>query len=168
MFNNPTPKEEEEIVPEFKYPITEILILPRPEFDEVNNFWNVLKDRKSSRHFKQISLNEISKVLWASAKVNELIVQDNGYILSHRASPSAGARHPIDIIILSPCLNGASSFYYYNPFEHSLNKLNLDDFILHQFKNHLNSIMELQESTIFWFLGHPTRTESKYQDSISY
>jgi len=167
MFSNPFPKKEEDQLSAFIYPIIETVVLYAPDYIEPIDFWDVLKNRRSSREFQRLSLNEISKILWMSAKVHKLNVQDNGYILTQRPNASAGARHPIDIIVLSPILNSSVSFYYYNPFEHSLNKLNLEDNFIQQLRIHVNSILDVNDSTIIWFIAHPSRTEAKYDDAVS-
>lgn len=111
-------------------------------------------------------LEDIGNILWSSCKVKDTFMQNNGFILTHRPSPSAGARHPIDILVSSQIL-GTSQFYYYNPFEHSLNKLKLNEANVLSFDNHLNNIMDRNKGTIIWFIAHPSRTEAKYNNSMS-
>lgn len=77
------------------------------------------------------------------------------------------ARHPIDIIVASPVLNRLNSLYYYNPFEHSLNQLNLLKSYTDDFINHINSVLNTENSTIIWFIAHPNRTDAKYNNSAS-
>jgi SagB-type dehydrogenase family enzyme len=166
MYSNPTPKKDEDKAIVFNYPITQILELTKPRDIESINFWEVIENRRSTREFRELSLDEISNVLM-SAKVKEIFVQNDGYILTHRSSASAGARHPIDIIVLSPILDSFKSFYYYNPFLHSLNKLGFESNIIEQFQDHINSILFSDKATIFWFVAHPDRTEAKYLNALS-
>ena len=167
MFSNPNPKGTPGISSVFNYPIIDTLKLIKfPDLEPIN-FWDVVKNRKSTRVFSELSLDKINKVLWASAKVKEIFVQDDGYVLTRRPSASAGARHPIDIIIQSPILDDIETFYYYNPFVHSLNKLRLKDKLIREFRNHVSSILNLNQATIMWFIAHPVRTEVKYDNSSS-
>lgn len=167
MWDNPRPKPNEQIPDSFSYPIVETLKLPTPVHFPRNDIWEILRNRKSSRTLNSLSMEEIGMVLWASSKVMQLVVQENTYVLTHRPSASAGARHPIDIILSSPILNGNKSFYYYNPFAHTLNRLSLDINVLKKFQQHVNSILDVSNATVFWFMAHPSRTEAKYDNSAS-
>lgn len=173
MQNNPRPKNQEDTPSRFHYPIKEIIRLPHLTSSHFNStdFWEILSKRKSTRNFQQITLDIINKILWSSAKVKELYVQDNGYILSHRAYPSAGARHPIDILIQSETLGNENSLYYYNPFEHSLNKLESNTILMKGLRDHVNSLFDpnsnSEKGTIFWFLAHIDRSGAKYENPIS-
>ena len=167
MLNNPFPKKQEAIVEVFEYPIECTIKLPKPKSLNQINFWDVVESRKSVRLFRKLSIEDIGKILWVSAKVKNLRVQSNGYILTKRPSASAGARHPIDICILSPILDDSKKFYYYNPFEHSLNKLTFKNDKIKDLKSHLMSILEIDQVTIFCFVAHQKRTEAKYGNPIS-
>lgn len=164
--NNPSLREQESNPTVFSYPICDTVRLLAPSNLKPINFWDVINNRRSNRSFQQLSLQQISNLLWVSAKVKNISVQENGYILTQRPNASAGARHPIDIIILSPLLEN-DCFFYYNPFEHSLNKLLLDDKLIEEFTNHLDAIIKVTNGTIIWFIAHPSRTEAKYNDPLS-
>lgn len=163
MKDNPIPKKEEDFPIRIDYPIVQTVKLDRSTHYPPLNFWDVVNNRMSSRNFRKLSLDEIGSALWAASKVKSLSIQENGYILTHRPASSAGARHPIDIIILSATLN-CKEFHYYNPFDHSLNKLRLENFLVDDFLNHVESIIPYGEGTIVWFICHPDRTSAKYEN----
>jgi SagB-type dehydrogenase family enzyme len=167
MLNNPGKKKEYNVPGEFIYPIEETINLTRPTNFPPINFWDVLDNRKSHRNFRKLSLEEISKVLWSAAKVKEIQGQADGYMLTRRPSASAGARHPIDILIISPALENNQNIYYYNPFDHSLNKLGIEKQVLTEFSHHANSILSIYEGSLVWFLSHPDRTSTKYDNPLS-
>ena len=160
---NPFPKDNEDEPLVVNYPIINTLKLDQPSHYTPINFWDVLNKRNSKRTFRELSLHEISTLLWASSKVKNLAVQENGYILTYRPSSSAGARHPIDLVVMSPTLH-SKEFHYYNPFDHSLNKLSLSNFSTADFLNHVASIIPVGEGTIIWFICHPHRTSAKYEN----
>lgn len=161
--NNPTPRDKEEQPLQINYPIVNTLQLDKPIHFKPINFWDVIDNRNSTRNFRRLFLEEISAVLWASSKVKSLSLQENGYILTKRPASSAGARHPIDLIVISPTLN-CKDLHYYNPFDHTLNKLNLTEFPLDDFLNHVSSIISLVDGTVVWFICHPHRTSAKYDN----
>lgn len=164
--DNPIPKNKSGSPKLFIYPITDKIKLDKPFFTERVDLVQTILQRRSSRVFSTLSINQISKVLWISAKVFSCEIAESNYILTHRPSPSAGAIHPIDIIITLPN-NSDKQFCYYNPFEHSLNILKTNQESHKLFIDHLNNIVPINNSTIIWFLAHPGRTESKYENASS-
>lgn len=62
---------------------------------------NVLERRKSERSFGAMSLESLSAVLVRSGRVLEWSDSADGYQISHRPAPSAGARHPIEMKIIA-------------------------------------------------------------------
>ena len=166
MFNNPEPQKDIENVPQFLYPISETIRLAIPTLFPSTSFIDVIKERKSSSDFKGLSIDQLSHLLWLSCKVKDIAIDSTGYILTHRPSASAGGRHPIDVLVLSPIL-GNSAVYYYNPFEHTLNKLYLREKDLVELQLHVNESIALGDATLLWLLAHPTRTTAKYNNAVS-
>lgn len=162
---NPSPKEVEETTSAFRYPGSEKLLLQRPQALLQNNFFDLVHQRQSDRKFKPLLAQQLEDLLWYSAKILKTFTQKNGYILSHRPSPSAGARHPIDIIVAKP--NNKMILEYYNPFDHSLNPISIDYSLVSKFINHVNKGIEIQQGTLIWFLAYPDRTTAKYNHAES-
>lgn len=167
MTSNPSPKKIEGNNIPFIYPILETQSLPKPDQFPDISFVRVLDERRSERSFSELSKDNLSTALYLSAKVKNVLIQENGFVLSQRPTASAGARHPIDILVISPSLFSNNAIYYYNPFEHSLAKLNIDKNIFNDLKEHINSIVPVKNGTILWFVAHPNRTEAKYDHAIS-
>ncbi len=163
--NNPFPKDNEGKARNFVYPISHTIMLEVPKEKKEPNLFQAIKDRSSIREFNPITVERISAVLWYSARIVAYTIQDNGYILSKRPSPSAGARHPIDIIVALP--GSIREFFYYNPMNHTLNKLDLDANLASEFIMHINHLLDSASATIVWFIAHPDRTEAKYNNSES-
>ncbi len=130
-------------------------------------FGDVISNRKSVRQFHAVSLAQLSELLWYTAKVKSFHLQENGYILTHRGTPSAGARHPIDIIVYQPNLLGSEYFYYYNPFNHSLNPLLGSEKLSAGLVPHIDLIVPLQQGMLIWFVAHQERTSAKYENAAS-
>lgn len=160
---NPKIKQVESLVPVFNYDILETIKLTSSITPLSVSFDKVVLDRKSSRDFKQITFQQLSDVLWYAAKVKHSFLQENGYILTHRGSPSAGARHPIDIVISNTNLLTCRNFYYYNPFQHSINKLANSDSGSSSFFRHIDEFVDSSNATIVWFVAHKNRTAAKYK-----
>lgn len=167
MLNNPTPKSEQTAPVIFFYPVGEVIKLDRPDDLPDIRLLEVIEQRRSGRNFQKRTLVEIGNLLWLSAKVKNISVLENGYVLSQRPSASAGARHPIDIILCTPDLKNGRVLYYYNAFEHALQELTVDKMQVDGFLSHINEAIEIRNATILWFVAHPDRTSVKYEDALS-
>lgn len=162
---NPTSKDTEDVVSPFAYPISYTKRLPRLSHHYLSDFFELTRLRTSEKNLKDLSASQLSDLLWYAAKVINTHYQENGYILSHRPSPSAGARHPIDLLIITPSEN--SVFQYYNPFDHSLNSLKLDETLFAEFFAHINSNITIGKGTVIWLIAHVNRTSAKYDNPVS-
>jgi SagB-type dehydrogenase family enzyme len=165
--NNPEVKKNEDPVTPFNYQIQHTLKLPQNITPLPARFDEVVTKRASVREFKGLTLQQVSDILWYTAKIKKISLQENGYILTHRGVPSAGARHPIDIIVINSALFGSEDLYYYNPFEHSLNQLITLNKNKEVFLKHINEIVDITDATIIWFVAHTDRTSAKYQNATS-
>lgn len=164
MKSNPINRSEEWHVIPFAYPIVDTLSLKR-EFNPADaNLFDVLNRRRSYRVFESLTVEEVSAILWFSSKVKTISVELTGYISTQRPSASAGARHPIDILVASKFHNSLFTLFYYNPFDHSLSKLSIDEAVVDEFIVHLRTVINFKEGTILWFVAHPDRTEAKYEN----
>lgn len=159
---NPKPKIKEDEPFPFEYHILRSIKLSRKIRPLPISFDRIIETRRSVRTFKPRTLQDVSDILWYVAKVKSTFQQENGYILTHRGTASAGARHPIDIIISNPKLLHSELFYYYNPFEHSLNQLANSSGDMPAFIGHINQIVDMTNATLVWFVAHPSRTSAKY------
>jgi len=160
---NPFPKDIENTVRPFGYPIKQTIRLKAPTANREMNFFDIVHQRKSLRNLTALSDAQIHELLWYSSKVLSVHYQNNGYILSHRPAPSAGARYPIDLIVIFPCKDVA----YYNPFEHTLNFLSLDQSVIDSLIKHIEDSITINDAPLLWFIAHPDRTNAKYGNADS-
>jgi SagB-type dehydrogenase family enzyme len=164
---NPQPRTTEEKVASFEYPVQYTFKLPAAISAIPTRFDEIISKRKSTRDFSGITLQQLSDILWYTAKVKKTFVQDNGYILTHRGTPSAGARHPIDMLIINEELFNTNLPHYYNPFEHSLNRLGVPQQTVKNFITHVDEVVPKTNATLIWFIAHPKRTAAKYENPES-
>ncbi|UEG51393.1 SagB family peptide dehydrogenase [Mucilaginibacter daejeonensis] len=163
---NPHVKLTEEPVTGYEYQLGDRIKLSCPETLLMIPFGKVITNRRSTRKFNAVMLTQLSQLLWYTAKVKNLHLQENGYILTHRGAPSAGARHPIDIIVYNSTMFHREHFYYYNPFDHSLNLI-MNEVVIAPFIIHINKIVNIGRGTLLWFVAHSQRTNSKYENADS-
>lgn len=159
---NPIPKQNPIKYQPFIYPTTNKIVLTRKFEKRENDFLEIFLARKSIRDLSEISLLELSELLFYGAKVRYTQEDDSKTFISKRAAPSAGGRHPIDLLVSPYFQNDSRKLFYYNPIDHSLNSLKIDNSILGLFLNEINNNIPLQQSTVIWFSIQKEKTGSKY------
>lgn len=162
---NPSVKPVEEPVSGYEYALGERVKLSKPIKPLNSPFGEVISSRKSSRQFNTITVAQLGEVLWYTAKVKSFHQQENGYLITHRGTPSAGARHPIDILIYNSAIFNNDHFYYYNPFDHSINQVTHSNTA--PLIQHVNQIIPIDNGTLLWFVAHQQRTAAKYEHAES-
>jgi len=164
---NPEPRKQTKNISLFNYPIEENLILRKPKVKPKIPFFDVLRNRKSERNFSRLSIDKISNVLWYSAKVKKVIATHKGYIITTRNLPSGGSLHPIDIFVSLPNTIKKRNIFYYNPFIHSLAKLNVNHSLLLHFFSNINNCLNCKNATIIWFGAFSSIVDAKYKNPLS-
>jgi SagB-type dehydrogenase family enzyme len=161
---NPKPRNNDSKIHHYTYPIDTILTLSNASNNIYTNFFEVLSSRTSERTFKKMSEQDLSNLLWHSAKIKRIHVKPNSEILIHRASPSAGGNHPIDILISPSQTLKKRKLYYYNALTHKLGNLKIDKSTLYNFFLEIDSCLASKNATIVWFSAMPNIISSKYQN----
>lgn len=75
--------------------------LPPPEETLAISVGSALTSRRSTRHFDPLDPRALSTLLYHSARIHDFLPSEDGYPATARAAPSAGARHPIDLILVA-------------------------------------------------------------------
>ena len=162
---NPKPKNRETVFPALELPFNDVIELPFPQELPIMNFAEVLDLRRSSRDFNSISFEALSEVLYLSAKVKRENILESGFRTSFRPSPSAGGRHPIDILVSSESLFRNKQLHYYDPYAHQLKAVSFKLELCDKLMAHLlESFPGSENATILWMVAFPERTESKYDN----
>jgi SagB-type dehydrogenase family enzyme len=163
---NPKPRKILLKTKDFSYPIVDTMVLSRPTKIKEASFFKTVLSRRSANSFNGISGLRLSQLLYFSAKAFEIGFSDTGDMISRRPAPSAGGIHPIDIIVWSPSIE--PGLHYYNPVDHSLNKLSLNPSLINKFVEQTHSIKDSsKKATILWMIAHKYRTNAKYNNSES-
>lgn len=165
---NPTPKENPEVFCSDIYLVTNKKELPENQQPIDSDFFTVLKRRRSSNKIGRLTDQDLSNVLSHAVRPVSLAASQDGYYTSLRPSPSAGARHPIDILIINPnAVETDDKIQLYNPLDHSLNSIEIDSHELKKFIDHVNKNKQIQDSTLIWFSIQKGKTSSKYHNPES-
>jgi len=125
------------------------------------NFFNVVERRRTRRIFRNVTERLLSSFLWWTAHTQKAERQYNGFIVEYRPTPSAGGRHPIDLLLIRKTHTGWQAWLY-EPMTHRLLLLRLPSRARHRLVQEANKLIPIQRATIIWLVSQPARTTSKY------
>lgn len=163
---NPKPKNTNDEFHPFKYPLSSKVKLKRDFKIREVKFLEVLLTRRSSRNLNYISLEDIAELLYYTNKIQSIEFDDSGFLISKRTVPSAGARHPIDILVSFPSKNNRT-LQYYNPIDHSLSELSIPKELQLSFFSEVNKNLPTGNCCLIWFSIQTNKTKSKYKNAES-
>lgn len=141
-------------------------ICPLPAFSGVltQPFSEVLDTRMSQRQFGVADEQQLGAFLWHACRTRGVGASELGFDLEHRASPSAGAIHPIHIVVKRP---GDDRWWLYQPKTHELVELKQAAGKLAGLYEHSLNVLEGDGAIRLLFLAEPGKTLGKYQDGCS-
>ena len=165
--SNPVPREPEVRYSEFQYNIEEEIYLSEPGISVDAPFLRVLGARHSKRTFKAVSAERLNALLWHSARAIIITPPRYGSPWQHRPAPSAGGRHPIDLLIIREPRD-SNSLFLYDPIAHGLYRLRVSETsCLYQLVDLTSQVIPLGGATIILFGAQFARTQSKYENGES-
>ena len=152
-----------EYVP-FVYLSLEKITLPRiTSSKHQNDFLDVLRERRSVKQLGECAIEKLSEILFHAVKPYSVCKDDYDMTVYRSASPSAGGRHPIDILVGLPENEGRRLFLY-EPLSHSLRRLDIPVELQQEFFDDVNQTLLMGDSVLIWFSIQYMRTASKYTD----
>lgn len=163
----PSPRAEEIPYAEFCYETAGRLFLPEPTAaGSASSFLDVLNRRRSRRSFGSPSLEQMSALLWYSARVLHASMP-RWPRWQQRPFPSAGGRHPVDIILMR--MPGYSQdVLLYDPFAHAVSFI-----VMHERRcvedllAKTDAVVPVGDATVIWFVAQFDRTLSRYDNGES-
>lgn len=120
-------------------------------------------ERRSVREFTRPALSAISTLLWHSARRQESLASPAGFDLHLRPVPSAGAIHPVHILVEHP---SEGTWTRYDPTTHALDHLAEQRGLL-ELRESSRAYIDPGPGTLVLFAAEPGLTEAKYGDAAS-
>lgn len=161
---DPSPKAVPDRYAPIGWPLGEVCQLT--PFWEVPNrsLGEVFEARVSHREFGLLGEKELSAFLWIACRTRGVGPSELGFDLEHRAAPSAGAIHPIHIVVKRPA---DDRWWLYESRAHHLVELKYAHTKLSGLYEASCSVLDAELATRFLFLAEHGKTLAKYQDGCS-
>jgi len=163
---NPHPRDHEEPFHETHFSVSGFRYLEVPSRPSDVSIWEAIERRTSRRGLRQIDAGSLSALLWFTAKTRLTKHDVGGLKWQRRPVPSAGGRHPIDILVIEQPQHPTLAVY--DAAAHALcdlavaNAENLRNAI-----RVINDVTMNTEGAILLFAANFGRTMAKYQHGES-
>jgi hypothetical protein len=161
---DPLPRTIPEPYAPVKWDVGEVCSLPSSFGAISRSFSEILDGRVSHHKFGALGDDQLSKFLWMACRTRAVAPSKLGFDLEHRAAPSAGAIHPIHVVIKRPSDN---RWWLYEPRAHKLLELKQATTKFVGLYDHSLKVLEDKQATRFLFLAEPDKTLGKYQNGCS-
>lgn len=155
-----TPKGYEPL----EWKLGEACSLPVPNEALAQPFSEVLDARTSLRQFSAVHDQQLGTFLWHACRTRGVGPSNLGFTLEHRAAPSAGAIHPIHLIVRRP---NEHRWFLYKPNTHQLVELICATERLAGLYEFSLQVLGAEEATRILFLAEPGKTLGKYKNGSS-
>lgn len=161
---DPLPRSNPERYTPVGWELGEICPLPASAQTLSRPFGEVLDGRTSQRMLGVVDDEQLGAFLWHSCRTRGSAASNLGFDLEHRAAPSAGAIHPVHVMVNRP---DDARWWLYQPGFHQLAELKGASTVLAGLYELSLQVLEGQDATRLLFLAEPGKTLGKYQDGCS-
>ena len=167
LTNSPNPRVGYRLYPKITYSSNRELLLPKITTPDIS-FLEILQNRQSKRNFSSpLDIKQISSLLWHTLKINRIETDKDGLIVwNHSNVPSAGGLATIDTFVLN-ILGQEGKMFFYNPYRHSLNELQIEDKYIHTILDLSQEVIDSTNATQIIFGAQTKNLFSKYEDAES-
>lgn len=128
-----------------------------------DSFIAVALRRRTRRTFAALSLDQLGALMTLTCRTQRVASSDLGFPLSQTPCPSAGAIHPIHVLLIRP---DDERCYRYDPYQHALHNIpcRLD---VRQVMDSMQDVLPAPAATLLLFVAEPGMTASKYEAAES-
>lgn len=159
----PTPLPSPRIHAPIEWPAGSVLALPEADAGCTVPFGNVVRTRRTRREFAPLDLPSLSALLSLTLRVQQSGDTSLGFPITRRPVPSAGAIHPVHLLLIEPAATG---WRRYDPFGHAL--VDLPTSVAPAtVRSAMERIVPAPQATLMVFAAEFASTGAKYADPAS-
>lgn len=145
------------------WPTGALVALPAPSEGDTRPFGEVALGRRTRRSFSALDARQLSTLLTLTCRVQQVGDTELGFPLTRRPAPSAGAIHPIHLILLEP---GTSDWQRYDPFQHALVNVSTSVDAQHV-RRAMDEVLAAPSATLLLLAAESAMTAAKYDHPCS-
>lgn len=161
---NPAPRQEPGTYKPWQWPVVRSVALPAAS-DALHACAGSLLERRSRRTFAPIALGELSTLLWHTLHCQRTAESPMGFAIQQRPTPSAGAIHPVHLLIQVPGEDGV--WARYNSLTHALDVIGPPADVLRGLCIEADQVVSAQSGSLLLFVAEPAMTAAKYENADS-
>jgi len=160
---NPRPRPEALRYTPVAWPPSALVSLPDDPLHETPQFEAVIESRRTRYDFAVLSDEQLAALMHLTCRVRASFAGPLSFAQSFRPVPSAGAIHPLHLVLHRP---GGATLQRYDPYEHGLRQLEASVDVM-ALRVAMHAIVEAPSATLMLLVAEPGMTASKYEDSAS-
>jgi len=160
---NPIPRAKIESLEPVGWPGGDEFCLPSDAPEPNITFIDVIRSRRSKRTYAAPTIEQLARLLTLTCRIRAPVVSVAGLYQSIRPAPSAGALHPIHVILHR---RDEERWRRYDPYRHSLVDLpskNAPSTV----RESLEEVLVGGQATLMLFAAEPQLTFAKYEQACS-
>lgn len=156
---NPIPLETPSRYEPYEWPSQGIEYLAVPMRLALPSLEKIISARRTRRTFGPISREQLAPFLWLSCRTLAKGNDQVGFPISQRPVPSAGAIHPIHLLLGEQ----SDNWLQYAPDRHGLIPLRIAGDVLDGLWRAIAQVVEPEAGTALLFVAEPGKTYAKYE-----
>lgn len=162
--NDPRPRATPSPYVPFRWPVTHRIALEPGSATHLVDLADILANRRSHRPGVTPTIESIGVLLWQVSRTLSVAPSPYGFELERRPIPSAGALHPIHMLVRWPA---ETAWTRYDSRAHQLECLADEKGHLSGLAQHTLHVAGATDGVVMAFVAEPGRTASKYENSDS-
>lgn len=163
QLNNPRPWPEPLKYTPVVWPTSALLALPDDLLPDMPPFGVVVESRRTRYSFAQLSNEQLAALMHLTCRARATLAGPLSFPQSYRPVPSAGAIHPVHIVLHRP---GDIALHRYDPSEHGLRQLD-ESLDVIGLRSAMHDVIDAPNATLLLFVAEPGMTGSKYENATS-
>lgn len=142
------------------WPDGKVMALPRLESGTCgdSSFRSLLARRRTRRSFGRLERKELGALLDLTCRVQQTGDESLGFPISRRPVPSAGAIHPIHLLVIAPA---EDVWYRYDAFEHVLKEVAVAD-NPREARSAMEAVLPAPNATLIMMAAEVGKVAAKY------
>ena len=140
--------------------------LKKPKSIPKVDLFKTLQQRESRRSFGEVTKEQLSVLLWSCCHPTKRFKSKTGLYWEHRPVPSAGGKHPVEVIVINPTNSGWEPALY-DPIAHCLCYFEYSDEVFQDLICDVDDTLAIQNGTVLCLAANFSKVRAAYHNPES-